>query len=121
MLDDGIARRRPRRRSVEEKLSIVAESYASGETVAGVARRHGIVPSQLSGWRSAARSGRLSSSQSWPTQFAKVAVAADAEQSGFQMPPEGVEIVVGAVLVRLPNSTPPKRIGDIARRLSDLS
>ena len=55
MLDDGNVRREPRRRSVEEKLAIVAQSYEAGNTVAGVARRHGVIPSQLSGCRSAAR------------------------------------------------------------------
>ncbi len=116
--DDGIGRREPRRRSVEEKLAIVAESCEVGETVAGVARRHGVIPSQLSGWRSAARSGRLALSQSVPTQFAKVTVSPDIAPPLPRVLPEGVEIVVGSVLVRLPTSATPKRIGDIARRLS---
>lgn len=117
MLDGGIARREPRRRSVEEKLAIVAESFEAGNTVAGVARRHGIVPSQLSGWRSAARSGRLTLSPPAPPQFAKVTLSPD-----LALPPpvslDGIEIVVGRVLVRLPSSTTPKRISDIALRLS---
>ena len=39
----GKARRKRRRWSVEEKLRIARESLASGETIAAVARRHGVV------------------------------------------------------------------------------
>jgi transposase len=38
-----------------EKARIVAESYESGETVSAVARRHGLTPQQLFGWRRTAR------------------------------------------------------------------
>src|SRR5919206_3194293 len=46
-----------RRRSwpADEKAAIVAESYAPGETVCGVARRHGLTPQQLFTWRRLAR------------------------------------------------------------------
>ena len=39
---------------------IVAESYAPGAVVSEVARRHGISPQHLFGWRKAARAGLLS-------------------------------------------------------------
>jgi transposase len=47
-----------RRRSwpAERKARIVGESYESGETVCAVARRHGLTPQQLFGWRRDARS-----------------------------------------------------------------
>ena len=35
----------------EEKARIVAESYESGDKVSAVARRHGLSPQQLFGWR----------------------------------------------------------------------
>lgn len=35
----------------EVKVSIVAESYSDQETVCAVARRHGLIPSQLFTWR----------------------------------------------------------------------
>ena len=52
-----------RRRSwtAEGKLRIVAESYAAGETVSAVARRHGLTPQQLFTWRRLARQAALSS------------------------------------------------------------
>jgi transposase len=45
----GVGRRR--RWTTEQKARIVAESYESGETVCAVARRHGLTPQQLFGWR----------------------------------------------------------------------
>jgi transposase len=35
----------------EVKVSIVAESYSGVETISAVARRHGMIPSQLFTWR----------------------------------------------------------------------
>src|SRR3954467_10505240 len=43
----------------DEKAAIVAESYAPGRTVCGVARRHGLTPAQLFAWRRLARRARL--------------------------------------------------------------
>src|SRR3954452_6994504 len=42
----------------DEKAAIVAESYAPGRTVCGVARRHGLPPAQLFTWRRLARRSR---------------------------------------------------------------
>lgn len=41
--------------SAEDKARIVAESLTSGESVCAVARRHGLSPQQLFGWRRQAR------------------------------------------------------------------
>jgi len=41
--------------SSEDKARIVAESVTSGESVCAVARRHGLSPQQLFGWRRQAR------------------------------------------------------------------
>ena len=41
--------------SVEDKARIVAETLNEGETVCAVARRHGLSPQQLFGWRRQAR------------------------------------------------------------------
>ena len=43
----------------DEKAAIVAESYAPGRTVCGVARRHGLTPAQLFTWRRLARRSRV--------------------------------------------------------------
>ncbi len=39
------------RRSLKEKLAIVRESMADGETVAGIARKHGLSTNVLHYWR----------------------------------------------------------------------
>ena len=51
----GVGRRR--RFTTAEKAAIVEESYADGNSVCGVARRHGLTPQQLFGWRRLARLG----------------------------------------------------------------
>jgi transposase len=83
--------------SAAQKAQIVAESYESGETVCAVARRHGLTPPQLFGWRRAARG----------SAFAPVIV--DAAPSCADVPiaatrPGGspvIEIVIGAATVRI--------------------
>jgi transposase len=50
---------RRRRWSYDEKVRLVEETLQAGETVCGVARRHGVAPSLLFTWRRQARQDRL--------------------------------------------------------------
>jgi transposase len=50
---------RRRRWSYDEKVRLVEETLQAGETVCGVARRHGLAPSLLFSWRRQARQSRL--------------------------------------------------------------
>lgn len=50
---------RRRRWSYDEKVRLVEETLQAGETVCGVARRHGMAQSLLFTWRRQARQGRL--------------------------------------------------------------
>jgi transposase len=50
---------RRRRWSAEEKARIVAESLATNAVASVVARRHGIHPNQLYGWRREWRSAQV--------------------------------------------------------------
>jgi transposase len=70
-----------RRRSwtAEDKARIVEESYVEGETVSGVARRHGMTAQQLFGWR---RAGRVPAGNA-PPLFVP-AVLAQPKQRGKQ-------------------------------------
>ena len=115
MLDEGsgLVRRKPQRRTPAERAAIVAETYKPGATVAGVARRHGLVASQLSGWRTEAKRKAERDKGSGPA-FAELSVLVDALSAPF----DGIEIVCGAVSVRLPKNATPKRIADIARGLA---
>ena len=49
---------RRRKWSDEDKARIVAEIVASGDSVCAVARRHGLSPQQLFGWRRQQRAAR---------------------------------------------------------------
>lgn len=62
---------RRRNRSPDEKAAIIAESMVPGAVIAEVARRHGLSPQQLYGWRSTSRAS--SHKQSAPT-FASIVV-----------------------------------------------
>jgi len=114
MLDNvggGGVRKKSVRRSAADRAAIVAESYVPGATVAMVAQQHGVVASQLSTWRTAAK--RKSGQDSSPA-FADLSVMADALSAPF----DGIEVIVGPVSVRLPKSATSTRITDIARRLA---
>jgi transposase len=115
MLDDvtRIVRRKKVRRTTAERAAIVSESSEVGTTVAMVAQRHGIAPSQLSGWRSAARKRRHGEA----TQFAEVVIVPDAAPFTKSIY-DGIEAISGLVVIRLPKSTTPKRIADIAHHLA---
>ena len=74
-------KRRTRRSwSVEDKIRIARESFASAETITAVAGRHGIPRNRLSSWRTQLRRGQLvapSSAQAKPDLgFAAVEVEA---------------------------------------------
>ena len=59
----------------DEKAAIVAESYAPGRTVCGVARRHGLTPAQLFTWRRLARRSRVPARRR-PVRFVPAVVEA---------------------------------------------
>lgn len=54
---------RRRRRSSEEKLAMIQETYEPGKTVSWVARRHGVNANQLFRWRKLHQEGSLAAVQ----------------------------------------------------------
>jgi transposase len=98
---------RRRRWPAEQKAQIIAESYAGGETVSSVARRHGLTPQQLFGWRREARK-RAESEAGELGLFTPVIVETSRPHADARIapaPPSGsrmVEIMLGAALVRVP-------------------
>ena len=111
MLDEGtgIVRRKKLQRATAERAAIVVESYAVG---ASVAQCHG---------RSRPRNFRVGSAarQQRPcgaTQFAEVALVPDLAHFTTSTY-DGIEVITGSVVIRLPKSTTPKRIADIAHCL----
>src|SRR5262245_42298380 len=75
--------------SDEQKAAIVAESRSGRESVSAVARRHGLTPGQLFGWRR--QTGGASASQRERVSFASVVVGT--------MP---IEIEIGGATIRVP-------------------
>jgi transposase len=91
--------------TAEQKAGIVAESYESGGGVSAVARRHGLTPQQLFGWRRAAQ--RRAAGESG-VAFAPVIVESSrpgpAVAGALARPSDGVptmEIVIGAATIRV--------------------
>lgn len=87
---DVVEPRRGNRRWPDHvKARIVAESFQSGSRVVDVARRHGLIPHQLSDWRRHARQGLLAvpaeilaglpAPQGPEPMFVPLAVACEAE------------------------------------------
>ena len=112
----------------EVKARIVRESFEAGAGVGAVARRHGISPQQLTGWRRAAREGRLV--LPWDEDgpaFVPVVVDEDAgagsvSGGGDDAPPKVaqgavIEIEVADIVLRLPNDTAPERIAAMVSAL----
>jgi transposase len=110
----------------DEKAAIVAESYAPGRTVCGVARRHGLTPAQLFAWRRLARRARV------PVQEpAALFVPAVVEPSPGPPPPPaspprparrrgpvtGIEVAMDGVVVRIGSGAGVEAIAAVIRAL----
>ena len=67
---------RRRKWSDEDKARIVAETVASGDSVCSVARRHGLSPQQLFGWRRQLREAAIGHSEAEEVQFVPAVVDA---------------------------------------------
>jgi transposase len=91
---------RRRRWPAEAKARIVAESCTSGLPVSEVARRHGLRPQQLFGWRRAARSGGLAVPGEAPG-FVPIVASHAEEASRATCAAGSIEIELGGILVRV--------------------
>ena len=91
---------RRRRWPLDEKARIVGETLAPGAVVSEVARRHGISPQQLFGWRRAARLRAIDGAADLP---GFVPAMLDGPTA---MPPHAdgavLEIIVGSMIARIP-------------------
>ena len=112
----GIGRRR--RWSPEDKALMVAESFASEQSVLAVARRHGVNPNQLYAWRRELRCDREGpSAPSSEPGFASVVVTAPPSASAVGT----IEVVIGATVVRvvgLVDAAALHQVLDAVRRLA---
>jgi transposase len=102
--------------TAEQKAQIVAESYESGEKVSAVARRHGLTPQQLFGWRRDGRRAvtrRRVGDRTGASSSAFAPVIVEAAQPRTQVPiapaqlsgSAMIEIVIGSAIIRIPPGT----------------
>jgi transposase len=95
--------------SAEQKARILTESYESGDEVSAVARRHGLTPQQVFGWRRDVRrrSTRRQSNDAADMSFASVLVETGGPHAGPPVAPScptapgTIEIALGAAVVRV--------------------
>jgi transposase len=114
-----------RRRSwtPEEKASFVAESYAAGETVCGVARRIGLTPQQLFTWRREARlrdnsvEGTFAAFVPVEVEASAAAVARPVTDSGARYLQAAIELEIDGVTVRIGRDAPATTIAAVLRAL----
>jgi transposase len=110
----------PRRRwSSEAKSRILAETLEPDVNVSAVARRHGLKPQQLFGWRrQALRSGVIRPRMAEPDGPAFVALEAakpDAAIKPDAAMQGGLEIVLGEVTIRAGADVSPARLAEVIR------
>ena|SRR5438874_6150663 len=101
----GVERRRTW--SQEEKLAVVVESLADGAVVSEVARRHGISPQQLFGWRAKLRTETAGAREIAPLFAPAIVDDAATGPTELANPPVrhgktlSIEIKFGSTVVRI--------------------
>lgn len=104
----------------ELKAQIVAETLITGATVKGVAERYDLPASSISDWRRMAREGQLILPNLSGVDFVPVQIEDAAPSLHATEPtrtPSTLDVIKGAVTVRLDAGTPADRIAQIASAL----
>ena len=107
----GAGRRRPW--TAAQKARIVAESHAKGATVCEVARRHALAPQLLYAWRRNVARADKRKGRRKAMAFARVVVSPPS-QHGTQATP-AIEVIVGALTVRIPAGVDPSTLQIVLR------
>ena len=122
---------RRRKWSVQEKAAIVAESLAEGAVVSEVARRHGLSPQQVFGWRARLRDavkGVAPSSDARPAFVPAIvedeppspaapALPAVMAMGASGVAPAPIEISLGGVIVRVRGEADPRTLTTVLKAL----
>jgi transposase len=109
--------------SPAEKAAIIAESYGGGETVCGVARRHGLTPQQLFAWRRLARRSALGSPTMFvpavvePIQLEPPVASIRPRRPRRRSKADGIELEIAGVEVRIGADAKPRTIEAVIRAL----
>jgi transposase len=125
----GVERRR--KWSAQEKAAIVAESLAEGAVVSEVARRHGLNPQQVFGWRARLRDavrGSVPSPDATPAFVPAIvedeppplsapALPATVAMASASVEPAPIEIALGGVIVRVRGEADPRALTTVLKAL----
>ena len=114
--------------SDEDKARIVAEIVASGESVSAVARRHGLSPQQLFGWRRELRASQTALSHAEELQFVPAVldvtpsspfVRRESTMRRRQIEPDAgmIEVEIDGVTVRVGRGADAKTVTAVLRAL----
>lgn len=122
----GVERRRDW--PTEKKLEIVAESLVDGVVVSDIARRHGISPQQLFGWRAKLRSARAASTPAKTPAFAPVLVDESSSRRIAALEPPrqpdeapAIEITLGSAIVRVRGAVDARTLAAVLKVLRVLA
>jgi transposase len=126
---------RRRKWSDEDKARIIAEIVASGDSVCSVARRHGLSPQQLFGWRRQLRGAAVRHAEAEEVQFVPAVVdavvpapALDRERKAVRRKAKAgtlarrcdagiIEIEVDGITIRAGRGADPTMIASIVQAL----
>ena len=119
---------RRRRFSDEDKAGIVEETLAPGAVVSEVARRHGLSPQQLFGWRRQARQPLVTSADTQAPQFVPAVIEAQLPEATVRRRSRGparqedrscgiIEIEIDSVTVRVGRGADAKTVATVLRAL----
>jgi transposase len=125
----GVERRR--KWSAQKKAAIVAESLAEGAVVSEVARRHGLSPQQVFGWRARLRNAVKGPGPSPDAPPAFVPAIVSDEPPPLAAPvlpvvvavgaasvdPAPIEIALGGVVVRVRGDADPRALTTVLKAL----
>ena len=109
----------------EEKVRIVAEIASSGHSVCEIARRHGLSPQQLFGWRRRLRDAEAASAEAGGLEFVPAVVDANPSAVGSgadlrlkaQRIAAPIEVEIGDVKIRIGHGADAATLAMVLRTL----
>jgi transposase len=119
---------RRRRFSADDKARIVEETLAPGAVVSEVARRHGLSPQQLFGWRRQARQPIVPGTDTQVPQFVPAVIEAQVAERTVRRQRRGptrrtdrtggiIEVEIDGVTVRVGRGAEAKTVAAVLRAL----
>ncbi len=112
-----------RRWTVDDKARIVAETLEAGAAVSVVARRHGLTPQQLFGWRREARKRRESNEDAGPSFIPAMVELTSTHRRRRQQaaPMAAIELDIGGVRVPIGHGAKASIVSAVIRALKPTS